>query len=418
MDYNQAFAGLVESLSAQILTSVQEKVDADIARAINNAVSQTKVDQLVAASAERAAKVAAAEYKPDLTEIDRTLSNAANGIVKNISVTAEKLIGETVKNYISQLDFNQLTENAISHLLDEKLKSFTFPEKSIKASSIDFDTNISGDNVNGGIIHNFASDGIDDKASRIQVTILDTHTVVENELLTRDLTIKNSTKLEGDIYLNGNVVLSSPGFVTVVDAATEKVRENLNNDLFSGYSDVIFGKIKEEGLDLSRITLHGEEIVKDGQLSNGITTSNLKRVGVLDDLQVKGETLIANTFFVGARRIGINTLEPTFALTVWDEEVEIIAGKKQGGIAQLGSTRNQALLLTTNLKNNLLLNPDGSVTITQLNLGKMNVTSAASPPNYNAPKATVVFNENPTLGGPLGWVSLGDARWANFGIIE
>ena len=129
MDYNQAFAGLVESLSAQILTSVQEKVDADVARAINNAVSQTKVDQLVAASAERAAKIAAAQYKPDLTEIDRTLSNAANGIVKNISVTAEKLIGETVKNYISQLDFNQLTENAISHLLDEKLKSFTFPEK-------------------------------------------------------------------------------------------------------------------------------------------------------------------------------------------------------------------------------------------------------------------------------------------------
>jgi len=29
-----------------------------------------------------------------------------------------------------------------------------------------------------------------------------------------------------------------------------------------------------------------------------------------------------------------------------------------------------------------------------------------------------VFNSNPSLGGPLGWVSLGDARWANFGIID
>jgi len=29
-----------------------------------------------------------------------------------------------------------------------------------------------------------------------------------------------------------------------------------------------------------------------------------------------------------------------------------------------------------------------------------------------------VFNANPTLGGPLGWVSLGDARWANFGLVD
>ena len=149
MDYNQAFAGLVESLSAQILESVQQKVDADVSRAINNAVSQSKVDALVAASAERAAKVAAAEYKPDLTEIDKALSNAANGIVQNISKTAEQIINETVKSYIGNLDFNQLTENAISHLLDEKLKEFKFPERSIKASAIDFDTSISGDNING-----------------------------------------------------------------------------------------------------------------------------------------------------------------------------------------------------------------------------------------------------------------------------
>ena len=418
MDYNQAFAGLVESLSAQILESVQQKVDADVSRAINNAVSQSKVDAIVAASAERAAKVAAAEYKPDLTEIDRTLANAASGIVQNISKTAEQIINETVKNYIGNLDFNQLTENAISQVIDAKLKNFAFPEKSIKASSIDFDTGISGDNVSGGIIHGFASDGIDDKASSIQVTILDSHTVVENELLTRDLTIKNSTKLEGDIYLNGNVVLTSPGFVTVVDAASAKVQENINTDLFNSYSNLIFEKIKKDGIDLSRVTLHGDEIVKDNHLSNGIVTSNLKRVGVLDDLQVKGETLIANTFFVGNRRIGINTLEPNYALTIWDEDVEIVAGKKQGGVAQFGTTRNQAVLITANLKNNLLINPDGSVTITQLNLGKMNLTSSATPPNYNAPKATVVFNENPTLGGPLGWVSLGDARWANFGIIE
>jgi hypothetical protein len=144
----------------------------------------------------------------------------------------------------------------------------------------------------------------------------------------------------------------------------------------------------------------------------------LKRVGVLDDLQVRGETLITNTLFVSSQRIGINTLEPGYTLTLWDDDIELILGKKQTGIGQIGTTRNQSVVLTSNLKNNLLLKPDGSVTITSLNLGNMNITSSTTPPNYNAPKATIVFNANPSLGGPMGWVSLGDAKWANFGIIE
>jgi hypothetical protein len=418
MDHNQALAGLVESISTQILESVQQRIDSEVASAIAKAVTPQRIDQLVTQAANRAAKVAAAEYKPDLTQIDAALTKSATAIIHNITNTAEQIVNEAARNHVDKLDINSITQNALSTLLDEKLKDFKFPEKSIKASAIDFDENISGDYVNGGIIHNFSSDGIDDKAKNIQLTILDTHTVIENELLTRNLTIKESTTLEGDIHLNGNVVLSSPGFVTVVDAATTQVQRNLNQQLFDSYSDLIFDKIKQQGLDLSRITLNNQEVITDNQLSSGITVSGLKRVGVLDDLQVRGETLIANTFFVSNQRIGINTLEPGYTLTLWDDDVELILGKKQTGIGQIGTTRNQSVLLTSNLKNNLLLKPDGSVTIASLNLGNMNITGSATPPNYNAPKATIVFNANPSLGGPMGWVSLGDARWANFGIIE
>lgn len=418
MDYNKALSGLVDSLSQQILESVQQRIDSDVAIAIANAVSPDKIDKLVSEAANRAAKIAAAEYKPDLTQIDAALTQSATSIIQNVSSTAERIVNETARNHVNSLDINLITQNAVSKLLDEKLKDFKFPEKSIKSSAIDFDENISGDNVNGGIIHNFASDGIDDKATSIQLTVLDTHTVVENELLTRKLTITESTKFEGEIHLNGKVILTSPGFVTVVDAATEKVKSELNEGLFTTYSSLIFDKIKTDGLDLSRLTFNGEEIVRNNHLSSGITTSNLKRVGVLDDLQVKGEMLVANTLFVGNQRIGINTLEPGYALTLWDDDTEIILGKKQSGIGQIGTTRNQTVALTSNLKNNILLNPDGSVTIAQLNLGNMSFTSSPTPPNYNAPKGSVVFNANPSLGGPLGWVSLGEARWANFGIIE
>jgi hypothetical protein len=418
MDYNKALSGLVDSLSQQILESVQQRIDTDVAIAIANAVSPDRIDKLVSDAANRAAKIAAAEYKPDLTQIDAALTQSATSIIQNVSSTAERIVNEAARNHVNSLDINLITQSAVSKLLDEKLKDFKFPEKSIKSSAIDFDENISGDNVNGGIIHNFASDGIDDKATSIQLTVLDSHTVIENELLTRKLTITESTKFEGEIHLNGKVVLTSPGFVTVVDAATEKVKSELNEGLFNSYSSLIFDKIKTDGLDLSRITFNGEEIVRNNHLSSGIITSNLKRVGVLDDLQVKGEMLVANTLFVGNQRIGINTLEPGYALTLWDDDTEIILGKKQSGIGQIGTTRNQTVALTSNLKNNILLNPDGSVTMSQINLGNMSFTSSATPPNYNAPKGSVVFNANPSLGGPLGWVSLGEARWANFGIIE
>jgi hypothetical protein len=41
-----------------------------------------------------------------------------------------------------------------------------------------------------------------------------------------------------------------------------------------------------------------------------------------------------------------------------------------------------------------------------------------SPPNFVSDRGHIVFNANPNVGGPLGWVCLGAANWANFGIID
>ena len=75
-------------------------------------------------------------------------------------------------------------------------------------------------------------------------------------------------------------------------------------------------------------------------------------------------------------------------------------------------------MIGTNNKNNLTLTPDGGVAVNQLTLGFITMSSASAPPTTDSPKGTVVFNSNPSLGGPLGWVSLGNATWANFGIID
>jgi len=418
MDNNNPLDGLVDALSQQILEQVSARVDAELQQTIQNRLAAIDVAARVDELAKSEAKIAAAQYQPNLSAIDKQLATATSAIVNNVTGTANKLVNEAVVNHIRSIDFNSAIVTALNSLLDSKLKTYQFPANSISSAAINFDTDVSGDAIKGGIIREFASTGIDDKSSAIQVTILDSHTVIENHLLSNDITINRTAKFNGNIELNGSITTSSPGFVTIVNASRDSVIAELDDSFFAAYGRLVFEEIKNNGIDLSRVTLNGQEILKDNRLGSGIVSSNLQSVGVLNDLQVKGETLIYNTLYTGSHRVGINTLEPNSALSIWDEEVDINVGKKQQGMAFIGSNRDQMITIGTNGKSNLILTQDGATAVTKLQIGNMSITSADRPPSYDAPKATVVFNANPSLGGPLGWVSLGSARWANFGIIE
>jgi len=76
------------------------------------------------------------------------------------------------------------------------------------------------------------------------------------------------------------------------------------------------------------------------------------------------------------------------------------------------------MILTANNKDNIILETDGSVRIDDLRIGSMRFTVGDKPPNYVSERGHVVWNTNPNLGGPLGWVCMGGANWANFGIID
>jgi hypothetical protein len=250
------------------------------------------------------------------------------------------------------------------------------------------------------------------------LSVFDDITVVENNLLTKDLTVKGTTTIEGDLNVLGTIPESSPLFVRVVTAATHNVKTSLDESLFKRYADTVSATIKKDGLDLTKITIDGKELVDGNSLGNFVVNSNLQKLGHLKELQVAGESFLGDTLYVSNKRVGINTLEPNNALSIWDQEIEIGAGKLSSNTAFFGTTRTQTLVLSSNGKTNLSLTPDGGVTISALKLGSVTISASDMPPSDNKPKGTIVFNANPTLGGPLGWVSLGDARWANFGIID
>ena len=338
-----------------------------------------------------------------------------NGLQQTVVQDVRRQIAEEV----SRMDTKSIAKAVVKESIESYLNEISFPPKSIAADAINFDkVKLTGDQIEGGIIKNFGSTGIDDKATECRLTILDDYTVSENNFVTQSLTVKGTAVIEGDLVVSGNVAKTSPMFQNVVADATTRVKESLNDVLFSSFSEIIFNRIKDEGLDLSKITLGGKEVISGNSLSVNITESNLQKVGALKELRVSGESLLAQTLYVSPKRVGINTLEPNRALSIWDEEVELGFGKRSADQAVIGTPRSQALVLSSNNKQNLTLNTDGSVAIDKLTLNGVNIGASETPPTGDAPKGSIVFNANPSLGGPLGWVSLGGARWANFGIID
>jgi hypothetical protein len=349
----------------------------------------------------------------DTEALQKRINSAVNAVVNNIQAQLEAEIADLVYKKLKDLDVNRQFNQTLATAVKDKIFNLDFPEGSVSAASIkQSDLAISGNQVAGGIIRNFASTGIDDQSTNCVVTILDAAVVVENNLVTMDLTV------EGDLNVKGKVDEDSAFYKQLASSVTNAVQQGLDSELFAGFSDTIFSKIKTDGLDLSKITVNENVVIEGNRIGYTITESNLQKLGMLKELQVSGETQLADTLYVGNKRTGINTLEPSAALAVWDEDIEITVSKERNGQGRIGTPRNQSLVLGSNQHSNIVLNTDGSAQINDLRMGNVKMSASDTPPNFSSTKGHIVFNANPSAGGPLGWVCLGAANWANFGIVD
>jgi hypothetical protein len=322
-----------------------------------------------------------------------------------------------VSEKVNEVNFVEMVSTKINSKLDDSNTSFKFPDNSINLSAIDTSPlTVTGDQVSGGVIKNFGSTGIDDQATECRVTILDQGTVFENTLYTPRIEVKGGALIDGDLEIQGNIVNNS-AYQQIVSDAAASARSTITDEVLTQHQNTIFERIQSEGVDLTKVTFNGRILV-DGDRLVGVVNSQLRTVGILQDLQTTGETFLSETVYAASKRVGINTMDPKNALSVWDEEVEIGVGKSKQGVGRIAAERESDLVLGSNNKDNITLKTDGSVVIPMLQINNMMFTSSSTPPTYSAQRGTVVFNENPSLGGPMGWISLGDARWANFGIID
>lgn len=412
---------IVQNIVTEITTKVQQQamsaIDAKIAEVIA-AIDTTAVlsEQLNRKIEERLSRLPI-DTQTIQTELTNRVSTLATNLSTQVHSKSIQMAHDAIQQQITAIDFKDLCQSALIAAIHTN--RFEFPNSSVPASALNSaELILSGANIVGGIIKSFGSTGIDDQATACQLSVFDDVTVVENNLLSQHLTVKGTATIEGDLIVTGCVPEDSGMFITLVNSVSAQVKNKLDHNVFAAYSNLIFKQIKDEGLDLNKITLNGTEIVNGGNLSNNITFSNLQRVGTLAELRVGGEALLSQTLYTTNKRIGINTLEPAQALSIWDQEIEIGFGKRAENVAVIETPRNQQLVLSTNGKNNITLMPDGSVATHKITIGATTLSSASTAPNYDAAHGAIVFNSSPSLGGPLGWVSLGGARWANFGFVD
>jgi hypothetical protein len=422
MDINSSLqpiiASMVNDLKANMQKELKEQVSAEVVKTLATTELTSIITGLITNQIQ--ARVDKFDFnKASELELQKIVQTLTNQINRTLTDSANVQVSNYVKQKLIQVDLHDSIQQVIRTALGNTLTAGSFPEASIPHTSVDFKGfKITGDSINGGIIANFGSTGIEDRTSRVALTLMDQASAFEGPIWAPSALIKGNVTIDGTLVVNGDVATNTPVFLKLVNQTSDAVRANLNTELFAGFSNLVFDKIRTEGLDLDKISQNGKEVVIGNRLGYHIIDTNIQRVGVLNDLQTSGENLFVDTLYVTSRRVGVNTMDPTWALTVWDEEVEIAVSKLSQDTGYINAPRNQRLILGSNNRQNLILNPDGSVDVDNLRVGNVPMSSATAIPNYNAITGTIVWNESPSPGGAVGWVCLGSTRWAKFGIIE
>jgi hypothetical protein len=419
MDVANQVDSIVNNLVRDIETRLNARVESLITQALQSRLDSIDYESKLNFLASRKLDSMIAEMEVDQASVQQRLDAVADTVINSVQTDARQMAITHVKNRLyNDLDVNQMVREIVGVEIAQKLGTFAFPPNSIPGEAVNSKKLvISGDNVSGGIIKNFASNGIDDKSSQVQMTLLDAGVVVENKLITLGLEVKGTTVIEGDLHIVGDVPVEGKFYQTLIAHTVEATKKNLDTELFQGYSQILFDRIQDQGIELDKISIGGQPLVQGPKLNYGISDTNITRLGIVQGLETSGDTYLNQSLMVVNGRVGVNTRDPQHALSVWDQEVEIGFTKRQRDVGWMGTPREQSLILSANKNDNVVLNHDGSTTIQRLFLGGVEIGTTDQSPAGAAPRGSVMFNNNPTPGSPAGWVSLGNGAWSRFGTL-
>jgi hypothetical protein len=384
-------SGLVNQQIRQTLTEhlstidLKDLVEQSIAAAVDDAIQRVT---------QRATESFLKQNDPAAT-INSIVNNKLDKHIESLSASAARAA-------LASVNLNTMVAELVKSQLEVMVQSLEFPSDSIPARSINWnDTVLSGSKVVGGLIKDFNSTGIQDNASSCQLTIVDGVIVVEGHFVSKG--VQTDSIKTVDLEVLGSVKLSDQAKADIAAVTNDTVSNRVNPDW---------------DLTGNRIVLGKQLLIDAGTLGPSVSQSNLRKLGLLQELRVSGHSRFGETMAIMDSKVGINTEEPVGALTVWDEDAELTVTKLSKRQMFVGSSRTSDVALGTNMRPQITLSQEGgialadSVTIQGIRFGvEDNIPERSGQP------LEIVMVRNAAAGQPLFYICKGGNKWASLGVV-
>lgn len=258
--------------------------------------------------------------------------------------------------------------------------------------------------------------GVTDMANQCELTILDGAVVVTTAMATPGILVEREAEIQGslktrDLIVTGRVNVDCESWSELAEYSADLVRHSLDQEWTEDLVTKVLDRSRESGIEFASVNIKGQPLIDSNRLNSAITESSLVTVGPLRELRVVGKTRLADTVHVEHKRVGINTMEPDSALSIWDEEVNISLGKHSQDTAFLGTGRKQRLALGVNRRCDLVIDDQGLVTVKDLRVDRWRISHSDVVPGWSGTKGDLVLNSSPSERAPFAWSCLGGFRW-------
>ena len=321
-------------------------------------------------------------------------------IKQNASV--QQLLAEKINSIVNSVDIGSIILERIDDYINERASSGKLSRGMISHQQVDW-TNYSmpASHVGSGVIKNFASEGIEDRSTEINLTVLDGQVVIENETVTNQLTVVNSANIKnlsvGKLVINDGVIFNDSGFSDQIKGLIDsRISEKNNENTWDTY-----GK---------SLKSNNTVLINSTGLGSSVVESNLRKLGRLTSLSVDGTTELAETVFIETGKFGINTDEPSGAFTVWDEESELSIRKYKNRTMYIGSTRDSKIVLGVSGDAVLAVHKDG-IEVNAVKIGNITITNGNCEPTHRGSPGDLVINQVASAGQPWAWRCTGGETW-------
>jgi hypothetical protein len=415
---NMSLDSLIEQ---QIKLAVEQRVQAvldqtDWIDQLENRIVQYAQDRIVA----RFANIATV---PDLVDtvqnsvvrlFDQGRIPGLDTYVDNTKVTQsidngiQNLVNTAIDNLVIDTEWQSKIERSVNQLMTTRLGD--------RLADIDLNSVIVS-HIDAGIERwqdrfkqDFRTRGIADQANEIELTVMDGVVVVENDFVAKKVQVTNDLTVN-NLVVSGTINTDNRSWDELKDVISQKVLTAATEAWRQDLVDQVVEQSRTTGINFDSVMIDNQPLIENNTLSATVVDSHLQSTGPLRSLKVTGAAQFGQTMHVAGRRVGINTQDPEMALSVWDEEVSIIAGKLSKQQAFLGTARLQNLAIGVNRIPQIEIDVDGLTTIKQLRLGRHRISHAAAVPGYSGTRGDLVLNSDPKPGTPFAWVCLGSFQW-------